>query len=149
MSVRLRAPEKRPVHLDLRRLQRRAARALGSLGHARSELSLSLVDNAEIAELNQSWRGRKGPTDVLSFSLVEGDHARYRGAMLGDVVIGLSVAAQQARQRHRSLDDEVAHLVVHGLLHLLGFDHESSAEARVMQREERKVWRAIRGMPAA
>ncbi|NNL85100.1 MAG: rRNA maturation RNase YbeY, partial [Myxococcales bacterium] len=65
-------------------------------GREDSELSLSLVGDSEIAELNAAHRARSGPTDVLSFSLLEGDHADFRGSMLGDVVIGLDVARRQA-----------------------------------------------------
>jgi len=143
MTVRISAPapSERPPNLDLPRLRLRAGRALRALGHGRSEVSLSLVDDDEIARLNRTWRGKKGPTDVLSFSLLEGEHRKFRGRMLGDIVIGLAVAQRQARRRHRSLDDEVARLLVHGLLHLLGHDHESLVEARLMRSEERRLWR--------
>ena len=81
---------------------------------------------------------------MLAFSLLEGAHAERRGALLGDVVIGLETAARQARARRRTLDDEVARLLVHGALHLVGYDHVRSAEARVMRAQERRVWRALR-----
>lgn len=116
---------------------------LGAIGHPRSELSIALVDDVEMARLNEAWRGRPGPTDVLSFSLVEGDCAEHRGELLGDVVVGIETAAAQARARHRSLDEEVARLVVHGLLHLVGHDHEDEAGARRMRAEERRVWRTV------
>lgn len=143
MTVRIRAPARseRPANFDLARLRSRAGRALRALGHGRSEVSLSLVDDDEIAELNRIWHGKKGPTDVLSFSLFEGEHREYRGRMLGDIVIGLATAQRQARRRHRSIDDEVARLLVHGLLHLLGHDHERPVAARLMRSEERRLWR--------
>jgi probable rRNA maturation factor len=130
--------------LDLRALRSRAARVLQELGHAKSELSLALVDDDEIAELNSEHRGKNKPTDVLSFSLVEGAHREYRGRMLGDVVISVDTAARQARSAHRALHDELARLLVHGTLHLLGWDHEELEEARRMQAEERRLRRAIR-----
>jgi rRNA maturation RNase YbeY len=99
------------------------------------------VDDAAIAGLNRCYRGRRGPTDVLSFSLLEGEAAEHRGALLGDVVIGIEAAARQARG---TLDDEVARLLVHGVLHLLGHDHERAAQARAMRAEERRLWRALR-----
>ena len=81
---------------------------------------------------------------MLAFSLLEGAHAERRGALLGDVVIGLETAARQARARRRTLDDEVARLLVHGALHLVGYDHVRRADARVMREQERRVWRALR-----
>jgi probable rRNA maturation factor len=104
-----------------------------------------LADDPAISALNAGFRGRKGPTDVLSFSLLEGEHAGYRGALLGDVVIGIEAAARQARARRRSLDDEVARLLIHGALHLLGYDHERSEQARRMRAEERRLWRVVKG----
>ena len=96
-----------------------------------------------MARLNGEWRGRERPTDVLSFSLLEGAHARHRGGLLGDVVIGLWVAARQARAGGRSLDEELCRLLIHGVLHLLGHDHEVAAEARRMRAEERRLRREV------
>jgi probable rRNA maturation factor len=94
--------------------------------------------------LNAAWRGRDRPTDVLAFSLEEGPHAERRGRLLGDVVIGVETAARQARARRRGLDDEVARLLVHGTLHLVGYDHARSRDARRMRAEERRLLRALR-----
>ncbi len=145
MSVRLSGPPPRArgSRLDTRLLCRRAQRVLCSLECAGSELSLSLADDREIAELNRRYRGIAGPTDVLSFSLLEGDCAEHRGRLLGDVVIGIETAAHQARERHCGLDALVARLLIHGVLHLLGHDHEEPDAARVMRAEERRIWRAL------
>lgn len=146
MTVRLSGPPRAASgpRVDRALLARRARRALRELGLSRSELSLSLVGDAEIAALNERYRGRRGPTDVLSFSLAEGEHAERRGSLLGDVVIGVETAARQARARRRGLDEEVARLVLHGLLHLLGHDHQRRDEAAAMRALERRLWRAIR-----
>ena len=145
MSVRLAAPASRTglPRIDRALLRRRARRILAALERDRSELSILLVDDAAIAALNRRYRGRSRPTDVLAFSLLEGAHADRRGALLGDVVIGIETAARQARARRRTLDDEVARLLVHGALHLVGYDHVRSAEARIMRAQERRVWRAL------
>ena len=145
MSVRLAVPAARSglPRIDRALLRRRARRILAALGSDRAELSILLVDDAEIAALNRRHRGRSRPTDVLAFSLLEGAHADRRGALLGDVVIGIETAARQARARRRTLDDEVARLLVHGALHLVGYDHRRSAEARIMRAQERRVWRAL------
>lgn len=143
MTVRLSGRRGLP-RIDRARLRRRAARLLGALELAGSELSIRLVDDAEMALLNERHRGRRGPTDVLSFSLCEGEHAARRGALLGDVVISLETAARQARRGRRPLESEVLRLLIHGALHLIGHDHVLAGEARAMRAEERRVWRALR-----
>lgn len=142
MSVRLTGRRGLP-RVDRRRLRRRAGAILRNIDRADAELSVTLVDDAAIEELNARYRGRPRPTDVLSFSLLEGPHAERRGALLGDVVISLETAARQARRAGRSLDDEVLRLLIHGVLHLVGHDHEDAADARAMRAEERRVRRAL------
>ena len=129
--------------IDRRLLRSRAERVLRELERSDAELSIALVDDATIAELNQTYRSKPGPTDVLSFSQLGGEKAELAGNLLGDVVISLETAARQARSAHRGLDSELARLLVHGILHLIGYDHEHDEEARVMQRLERQVRRAI------
>ena len=133
----------RGSRVDVEVLRERAKRALRAIGHRASELSVALVDDDEIAGLNATWRDKPRPTDVLSFSLVEGEHSAHRGELLGDVVISVETAARQAAERHRSLDEVVARLLVHGVLHLIGHDHEADDEARRMAAEERRVWKAL------
>ena len=147
MTVLLTGPE---LHaslpaVDRRLLRSRAARVLQALSHTRSELSVALVDDATIADLNSRYRGEARPTDVLSFSLLEGEHADRGGRLLGDVVISVETAARQARRAHRAFDTEIARLLIHGMLHLLGHDHEKEDEARAMRSEERRLRRAIQG----
>ena len=105
-----------------------------------AELSISLVGDVAIAELNAAYRDKQGATDVLSFSLLEGAHSERRGELLGDVVISLETAARQARRGARGLDEEVLRLLIHGALHLLGHDHEAPGEAKRMRAEERRLW---------
>jgi len=130
-------------NFDLPLLERRAERILDTLGHSSSELSIALVDDESIAQLNLSYRGKNGPTDVLSFSLLEGEQAAYRGALLGDVVISLNTALRQAEQLGQSPDEELARLLIHGVLHLLGYDHVEAEEARRMQAEEERLWKFV------
>lgn len=128
--------------VDRRLLRARAARLLRALGRSRSELSIALVDDATIAELNQRYRGVPGPTDVLSFPMLDAE-VDAGAEWLGDVVISVDTAARQARRAHRGVDDVLARLLIHGTLHLLGHDHERDDEARSMRREERRLWRAL------
>lgn len=146
MTVRLSGPARRRdlPPFDRNLLRARARRVLRELGRAGSELSIRIDDDAAIAELNEGWRGREGPTDVLAFPLLEGEHTERAGRLLGDVVIGLETAARQARAARRTLDDEIARLLIHGTLHLLGHDHQREPDARAMRAEERRLWRSVR-----
>jgi probable rRNA maturation factor len=125
--------------IERRGLARKAKVILEALGLADRELSLRLTRDAEIQELNRRYRGKDRATDVLSFSLREGQFGEMARA-LGDVVISLDTAARQAKENHVRLDQEVDRLLVHGVLHLAGYDHEKSArEARRMKRKERTL----------
>lgn len=145
MAVRISGPPAgvRGARVDVARLRRRARSLLAAVGRPGSELSIALVDDAEMRDLNRTWRGRDRPTDVLSFSLLEGEGQAHRGTLVGDVVISVETAAAQAARRHRALDDEVLRLLVHGLLHVLGHDHEREDEARLMEAEERRLLRTV------
>jgi probable rRNA maturation factor len=142
MRVRLSGRRGLPP-IDRAKLRRRAGAILRALDRADSELSVVLVGDEEIAALNAQYRDEPGPTDVLSFSLLEGNHADRRGALLGDVVISLETAARQARRGRRSLEAETLRLLIHGVLHLLGHDHAADDEAREMRREERRLLREV------
>ena len=126
------------------RLSRSARRLLDRLGRAEAELSVLLVSDPVMRELNHRWRGRDRPTDVLAFAQAEGP-LRPPGELLGDVVISVDTARRQATERATPLAREGERLLIHGLLHLLGYDHERSAvEARRMQRRERALARWLR-----
>jgi probable rRNA maturation factor len=126
-----------------RRLARRARRLMVALGLRDAELSLVLVSDRVMHELNRTWRGKNRPTDVLAFAQREGDAPPPDG-LLGDVVISVDTARRQAVAHGHSLAAEGERLLVHGLLHLVGYDHERSpAEARRMQRKERALRRAL------
>ena len=146
MTIHISGPPRRRgiPRPDKRLLRARTKRLLREIDCASSELSLSLMPDCEIAELNESFRSEQGPTDVLAFSLLEGEGARYRGELLGDVVVGIDAAARQARRGRRTLDDELARLVIHGTLHLIGYDHIRDSDARIMRAEERRLWRRLR-----
>lgn len=145
MSLRISGPPRAACapRFDRRLLAARARAALRAIGQPRAELSLALVDDRTMGELNAAHRGKTGPTDVLSFSLLEGAHSAHRGALLGDVVIDVDQAARQARRARRTLDEELAKLLIHGVLHLVGHDHQQDADARRMRAEERRLWKAL------
>lgn len=117
---------------------RRDASRLLELLDVDAELSVVLVDDREIHRLNAEYRHLDRPTDVLAFAMREGDGGRLHPDVLGDVVISLDTAARQAAARGAPVADEVRVLLTHGLLHLLGYDHERSpAEARRMFSRQR------------
>ena len=103
-----------------------------------------LVSDAVMRNLNRQWRSADRPTDVLSFAQGEGAGGAPAG-LLGDVVISIDTARRQAAARAEPLGAELDRLLIHGVLHLLGYDHERSpAEARRMQRRERALARRLR-----
>jgi rRNA maturation RNase YbeY len=132
-------------------------RLLAELDARDATVSLSLVRDAEMRDLNREHRQKDAPTDVLSFPLYEPDafarngrtHLRERSAaelMLGDIVISVDTAQAQAEAYDAPLAREVERLLIHGVLHLCGHDHEKAGERRAMEREERRLAEAI-GMP--
>jgi probable rRNA maturation factor len=134
------ADEQGDVAVDVGRWQRLATVVIGEEG-ARGELTLTFVDGEEMHALNAEHMGVDGPTDVLSFPLDAADAEVPDSVpvLLGDVVVCPVVAAEQAPQHAGALDDELALLVVHGVLHVLGHDHATPAETDVMQAREREL----------
>lgn len=104
------------------------------------------MDDEEIAEMNEQYRNKPRPTDVLSFAQSEGEEFPgmemafgVETRMLGDIVISVDTAVRQAAERHHSLQTEIEFLAVHGCLHLQGYDHQTSAQRRVMWKQQDEV----------
>jgi probable rRNA maturation factor len=129
--------DRRPWAPSARRLTAWAAAAAGPRGRG-AEVALRIVGRREGRRLNATWRGKDYPTNVLSFP-VEGLPRALRPRPLGDLVICAPVVAAEARAQGKTLAAHWAHLVVHGVLHLLGHDHERAAEARRMEQLECRV----------
>jgi probable rRNA maturation factor len=107
-----------------------------------AEVSIVLTTDEHIHELNRDYRGKDKPTDVLSFQQLEEDDLRGQPdepVILGDVVISVETASRQAAERHWTLDDELALLAAHGMLHLLGYDDETDEGADEMREHEKAV----------
>ena len=117
---------------------------LRSLGLPDAELSVLFIGDRAMRTLNHAWRNKDKATDVLSFSLREGRFLHIQPDMLGDIVISVPAAARQADEAGHSLTVELERLLVHGLVHLLGYDHErSNKDARSMERKERRLLKRL------
>jgi probable rRNA maturation factor len=113
---------------------------LRSLGLPDAELSVLFIGDRAMRTLNNTWRNRDRTTDVLSFPLREGRFLNIQPDMLGDIVISVPVAERQAKDAGHSLMIELERLLIHGLVHLLGYDHEQDIkEASRMERKERQL----------
>ena len=127
-------------------VRRDARQILRALGEPAADLTVSLVDDAAMHHLNRNYRGKDAPTDVLAFAMREGLRVAGDDRELGDVVISVDTAVRQAARRRVTPAAEVRTLLIHGILHLLGYDHErSAAEARRMRRQERSLASLLHG----
>ena len=143
------------IPTGLRMLVRRCCNAVLRLEEfgAPAEISVTFVDNKKIHELNKQYRHKDAPTDVLSFPMGENgvyDINHDTGAkILGDIVISMEKAVEQAERFDHSLDREVGYLTAHSVLHLLGYDHERGGIDRVRMREKEEQVMTQLGLPSS
>ena len=128
--------------LPARRLAREAVAAAVEEAEAKfargAEMTIHLVDDARIAELNKAWRGKDAATNVLSFPAAPAGRAAS-AKLLGDVFVALQTLEREAMEEGKPLADHYRHLALHGFLHLLGFDHETPAQAEAMEALETRA----------
>jgi len=130
--------------VDSKALQSQIGQVLEKLGETQCELSLLLTDDAEICQLNKTYRDRDHATDVLSFPQDEDAVNESGDTLLGDVVISVETAARQAEEHHLSFNEELILLAIHGILHLLGYDHERSPQdARIMKDKTQVIFETL------
>lgn len=110
-------------------------------GDPATGVTIAFVSDRAMRELNRLWRHKQGTTDVLSFPAAQDEFEKVEGSRLGDVVISVEQAARQARENGLTLDQEIAQLILHGLLHLCGYDH--STDNGEMDRLERRLRRKL------
>ncbi|MGE5559239.1 MAG: rRNA maturation RNase YbeY [Bacillota bacterium] len=129
-----------------------AEAVLGDFDHLEAEAGVLLVDNRQMREYNRDYRGIDEPTDVLAFALLEKAFSepdvREPGGqpeLLGDIVISVEKASEQAMEHGHSVEQEVCILMIHGLLHLLGFDHRTEEENADMREKEAEIYRKYVG----
>jgi probable rRNA maturation factor len=124
--------------VDTANLKKQVKIILQALECHDDELSILIVDDAKIRQLNHQYRNIDSATDVLSFPQNEGEDAEFISQMLGDVVISVETAHRQAMEHQFSLEQELVLLLIHGTLHLLGYDHERSLEEEKIMKQ--KTW---------
>ena len=134
-------PEKLQSSPSIERIVKEAIVKVGELyGLETAEVSITLTDNVYIHELNMKYRNIDRPTDVLSFALNEGEEPEIVDGpvvnMLGDIIISVERATEQAAEYGHSIEREIAFLTVHGMLHLLGYDHMEEVDRVEMRKEE-------------
>jgi probable rRNA maturation factor len=130
--------------VDAAQFESQIGQVLEKLEETDCELSLLLTDDVEIQELNRTYRDLDKATDVLSFPQDEDAVNETGDTLLGDVVISVETAARQAEEHHLSFNEELILLAIHGILHLLGYDHERSPqEARIMQDKTQEVFETL------
>jgi probable rRNA maturation factor len=137
--------KRRRVPLTL--LQRTARILIDALKRPEAELSVLLVDDRRIAQLNREFLDREGPTNVIAFPMQEGRFAELHPTLLGDVVISVDTAAAEAERAGIAFERRLVELLVHGVLHLCGYDHEHDrAQARRMAAKSRALMKKIEAL---
>jgi probable rRNA maturation factor len=132
--------------MDIRKIKRAARKILSALGYEKHEVGIVLVDDEEITRLNRQYFHRRRPTNVIAFPMAAGDPAAIHPEILGDVVISAETAKRQATAVGGEPEEEVLFLMIHGLLHLVGYDHEGSpGERRKMEAKEEELYNRVRG----
>ena len=133
-------------HAGLTRLEilRRVRAMIKFLQLDKAEVSFVLTDDERIHQLNKIYRGKDRPTDVLAFAMHEGEFGALAGHLLGDVIVSVPTARKQARTQRVDVLEEVTMLLAHGLLHLLGWDHDTDAKDRRMRAETSRLCAAAR-----
>lgn len=130
------------IKIQRRKIRSTVLKLLKIMDCANKELSISFVDDNTIKQLNNHYLQRDHSTNVLSFSLQEGEYGNVNPHILGDIVISTETAQRDAAKGDLSLSEEIDFLIIHGLLHLLGFNHENTTKAQTtkMQMKERELF---------
>ncbi len=136
----MRIDSKMQVGEEIKNVARKSAEeTLLMEGNQGCEVSIFLTDDEEIQKLNKTYRNVDAPTDVLAFAMREGINGDLNCEILGDVVISIPTAFRQASDYGHSFEKELSLLVAHGILHLLGYDHEEECSAKIMEQKQKEV----------
>jgi probable rRNA maturation factor len=145
MSISIQNRQKQR-QVDVHRVRRGLTRLLKELDREGSDISLLLVDDDQIREFNKTYLKRDCPTNVISFAMTEGAFGNVHPEILGDIILSVETAARDALTGHLDFMDEVEFLLIHGLLHLMGYNHENTGgdEAEKMKNRERQLFFMLR-----
>ena len=131
--------QRRIPGLRNQKINQKLRKVLRDLDLPDAELSVLITDDVTISELNRRYLGKEGPTNVLAFPMDEGSLSGH-SSVLGDVVVSVDTATKESNQSGEPLERTLLRLLIHGLLHLLGHDHEHSrAKARLMEKEQERL----------
>jgi probable rRNA maturation factor len=131
--------------IDNEEIKKKARVILEALGCPEGELSILIVGDHEMAELNRRYLARSGPTNVIAFAMHEGPFGHISPNLLGDVVISLDTAGREAQKASITTEVRFDQLLIHGILHLFGFDHEHTSEdAETMRKKEKELLKLLR-----
>ena len=137
----------RKIKIDSRKIRSTVLKILKILDCTDKEISLSFVDDKKIKQLNKQYLRKDRATNVLSFSLQEDEYGNINPQILGDIVISVETAQKDAVYGNLTVDQEIDFLIIHGLLHLLGYDHENTTkeETSKMRKKERELFTIVNG----
>jgi probable rRNA maturation factor len=137
----------RKIKIDRRKIRGTIFKILKILDCVDKEITLSFVDDEKIKQLNKQYLGKDKATNVLSFSLREDEYGNINPQILGDIVISVETAQKDAIQGNLTIAQEIDFLIIHGLLHLLGYDHENTTkkETSKMRKKERELFNSVNG----
>ena len=131
--------------ISLKKLRQKAMAILNALACPDAELSILIVDDPEIGALNKKYLHRHGPTNVIAFPMRTGQFKNIAPQLLGDVVISIETAAREGEIAGISMEERVTQLLVHGILHLLGYDHEKNkTQADKMEKKSNEILKLIK-----
>ncbi|PKN36738.1 MAG: rRNA maturation RNase YbeY [Deltaproteobacteria bacterium HGW-Deltaproteobacteria-2] len=138
------------IKIDKRRIRSTVLRILRILNCADKEISLSFVDDEKIKKLNKQYLGKSKPTNIISFPLQEGEYSNINPDIMGDIVISTETAQRDALRGNLTLPQEIDFLIIHGILHLLGYNHENTTRKEInkMRQKENDLFKALYGTDA-
>lgn len=139
------ANQQKQIKIDKRRVRTRMTRLLKLMNCANKEISITFVDDQAIQSINKKYLRRDRPTNVISFSLQEGEFGGINSDVLGDIVISVDTASKDAYRGNLSFDEEILFLMIHGFLHLTGYNHENTTRtnAMKMKQKEKELFRLL------
>jgi probable rRNA maturation factor len=128
----------------MKQIQEKAKAVLNALDCPEAELSILIVDDPQIAVFNKQYLNRKGPTNVIAFPMRDGPYGNITPQLLGDIVISVETADREGKRVGSGMEERLTQLLVHGILHLLGYDHETSdQDAQEMEEKSDEILKLI------